>query len=444
MSERFDDYSIEQRLDKRDLIIPEVKVAVANLAEEFKRQYLEPAGGDAWQAGFSRIVGLDLERDIPSDPAEAAISTKPIILNGLNVRYMTGDKLTRLSALTGLIQRAYINQTMQGHPDIAAVFMKGFDENFSEEQKISYATTIWREAIRAVNSSTWSDIGIGGRLGVETDIATRNVQTVRTEREVFPKLLVALMTEKLGRPTRIIEIGCSRNHGLKYLGLGLPFHKVNVLQLAYSRSQLVDRSREDLTREFNGVVDRNIPIGPSLGIDLYPYRDEGFRQWARSNSFYLQELQDPTVLDEYDMLDAADVQNVSYSDINLLKEDLDPSHEGQYDIAIFNTMLHQLSSPENVATMLNKIEKYLNPQTGVITIQDFARVNLELPNGLEFFESWWDKQFPYRAILIDPFDPSEGPQEIMHWTSARCKTGRIVDYKDFAHTYGRLRRLATK
>jgi hypothetical protein len=181
-----------------------------------------------------------------------------------------------------------------------------------------------------------------------------------------------------------------------------------------------------------------------MGVDITPL-DANSLDWVKSCSFYPSELLDEELVREFDTLALASTglspskrlskklyslhpQNLGFyhgdfSDDESMSNFLEQSPVEKFHVVTFLTIMHQLSDEERTA-MLKRAKDYLHPD-GLIIIQDFARVNPDSPNQLEFPPDW--QPYLYRTIVIDPTKPNEGPRELLYWDWGRCEKVVLAD-----------------
>jgi len=272
-----------------------------------------------------------------------------------------------------------------------------------------------------------------------TDIRTRNVQSNVSERYKAVALVANLMQERLGKKPSILDVGCSRNHGLKRLTMGnkYRFSQVTAEELVVDNLGVPIKSIPDrqATYSVQEVLEPGLRLGRSLGLDVVPIENEDNKEWARSCSFYPSELLDREKVKAYDELDETERQNVGFyhgdfTDLNF--EDFEGhSPVTRFDVVTFSTVLYQISSEKHEA-MFENAKKLLKPN-GIILIQDFAEIDLEDHSKLRFFENWFKEPYLYRTIMLDPKIQNGGLIELFRWDNGRCNKllsgshlGRVV------------------
>lgn len=254
---------------------------------------------------------------------------------------------------------------------------------------------------------------------MQQTIEHRNIQSNVTERYKAFKLVAQLLGPRIGEYPRIIDIGCSRNLGLKKLKTELPFLNATL-----------DRSREESEgvsieqeAQISALLQQSLPIGPSKGVDIEPHTEES-RAWARSCSFYPSELCDDTKTSEYDYLDQTEIDGVEFSVANITDYESLRTDRGMYDIATASTFLYQLS-PEEQAIARDNIRALLS-FSGVIIYQDFVRAE---GSELQFESNWFNEPYSYRTILEFAGDPEHTCHEVLRWENGRCQ--KWIPGRDF-------------
>jgi hypothetical protein len=425
--EDFPSSSGEKRKFTEGLREAEVNKAIDAVGKEIHTQIESPMNSNIHVAAFA----LAYENEL-NNPQQGNNTTENILRVGLTHRLNTNRNLTPASSIVGLLRASYYYQMEYEFPDLKKEYPFKLNKSPDDFEAKLYLAKKWQKIIKEVNSGDGIS-GIGGGDAVITDLAIRYVMTNKVERYKTMKFLFALLAEHLGHPPRILDIGCSRNHGLKALALNLPLGETDILRENYAPGRSprthAEVNRQKLNQRFNALQNQDIHLGESLGVDIWEYRDMGNQRWAKTCSLPPGERTKEEEL-KYNLLEGADLPNVAYRTIDLTTSDLEEEHYGQYDIVSFVTMLHLL--PEKTRSMLlEKTKKYLNPDTGLQLIQDFAKKNPSKPSGIEFAESWTGEEtMPYHAILIDPFDGFEGPREFIQWSGSRCPQG--VVYESFS------------
>jgi hypothetical protein len=399
-----------------------VNAAVEAVNLEFYKQIDSPPNNNIHTAAFA-LAYIDGIRK----PTEAERTTEEIVRSGLVDRLICKKNLRPPPAVAGLIRLSYYNQMMHEFPHLKDRYPWKLQITANDfEAKVQLAK-FWREVIREVNTSEGIST-MGGRQAIGRDLAINYVMTNKVERYKSVKLVASLYGERWDHPLRILDIGASRNHGLKALASGLHLGTSNFVQQPYGLDEIKNNlSRKKINERYNSLLRNQLILGESLGVDVFPLRGIENQWWAKSCSLQAGERNKKTEA-RYDYIEATNPINVRFEDKNLLTTDLGEEHYGQYDMVCYITMLHQLSLSDGVK-LREENKKYLNPHTGIELIQDFAKANTLIKGGIEYADSWAEGTMPYHTILNDPFDRSEEPREFINWTGSRCTQG--VVYEEF-------------
>lgn len=172
------------------------------------------------------------------------------------------------------------------------------------------------------------------------------------------------------------------------------------------------RAQTDLA---NIALQQTVKFGHMRGLDLTNIHDKGIQSWVR-NSFYPDELLDPKIHQEYDLLESLDPDNtrVQFSQLDIASRDdvqelRKTTDDQRYDIIVFFTVLYQTKSYKIRHDMVVNAAQMLS-ERGIIVIQDEPDGNFEKP-------------YAYTTLVNDPEHPSMQAQEIMRWRTARCAEG---------------------
>lgn len=369
---------------------------LAELRSEFDAQVERPQGGD-------RLIGLFYAglREVFEPEGIDSIYAKAF------------DARPKLGAVhaSGLARAAIQKQALR---------RQGQDTNFPVgfESSENYS-----DLIRRVMRNPAS------RKEFQRDILTRNVQTNVADRGKGPKLLAMFYAERFGdRPLRILDVGCGQNHLLKKLVLTeLPsvyYSPVTVEKPTNAGSHI---SAEDpwLSRSFNTKLGAGgLALGKCVGIDKKSNKRKKDIEWIRS-SFYLSELLNPAILEEFDLIETSRPAHTSFRKVDILDmaESENPGDKLESfapDIAICSATLYQLS-PEQRKLARSAIRACLPPD-GIAMYLDFASVNSKDPSKLEFFKHW--DPYTFRLLVEDMREP-DNLQEIIKWQNGRCSQAKL-------------------
>jgi hypothetical protein len=248
----------------------------------------------------------------------------------------------------------------------------------------------------------------------ETDTRTRSVQSNVVERYKAFKLTAILLAERISDSPRMLDVGCSRNHGLKKLKANLPFQPVTLDVAPESRW-----SQVFLDMLVNTTMRQPTGMGPSVGADIVPYLAGADAEWARSCSFYPSELLYKPAVAEYDYLDTNNFRDVAFALADFTSQGfLEPVRTREFDMITASTVLYQFSSVERQRA--REHFRDLLSDNGVIVYQDFAEPSA---NGrdLQFFERWHE---PYNYRTLVEFAGDERVYELFRWNNGRCSKWR--------------------
>lgn len=250
-------------------------------------------------------------------------------------------------------------------------------------------------------------------LGIEImhDLKYNDVQSNVVERYKSVKLIMHLFSDRLGDSPRVLDAGCSRNHGLKKLKMNLKFMPIGC---GLSENRTLFSS--SLNECFNRLIDTDICLGQSVGSDIVDLNSYGAQYWAKSCSFYPSELLNEAAVAEYQYLDNQQVSGVSFSVKDFSREDLkDKKAFHPYDVIIASTFLYQL--PGYQRQYAYELLRNSLSQSGIIIYQDFVTSH----NGsLSFETDWFDLAFPYRTLIEFGDDPTHKLYEFLRWENGRC------------------------
>ncbi len=260
------------------------------------------------------------------------------------------------------------------------------------------------------------------------NLYNRSVQSNVDARYVIPKIWALMNPDRVARNPRILDLGSSRNHGLKRLALGnqYPFHQIDVLVSPYRRKRpLSDEIDEDKTARLNErFVQQTFGIGKSIGVDVMPIHYKGGNLWVKACSFYPGEFRNKDAVARFDAFDAAETSKVDFAQASCTDElemrSALKSRRG-FDMAFCSNMLYQMSEPE-VAEAIRIAKNYLSPDGFLVTL-DSADVDRRSLSGLKFPEQFYDnvhRPFGYKTSVLDMRSQEQGFQEIFRWKNGRC------------------------
>ncbi len=367
---------------------------VESFEGELRLQALLPAGKDQRIAAFCKASIESLQESPRYRDLVGRLITDRDDLTPTNAVNLT---------LRGL-QRQLMLKPRSGYPEV-------FEDQHA-----------WKESIEFVCETP------PAYEGFSYDVLNRNLQSNVSGRYKAVSLIATAMQSRLGKRPSILDVGCSRNHGLKRLTLGkkYPFRyhiagRIIEDKLGNPLAANPDRRSTRKTRE---ALDQGLRLNRSLGIDIEPLDDEGNRAWARSCSFYPSELLDTRLVKEYDDLDQIERKSIGFYQADFSRVTAEELEEeapvSRFDMVTFSTVLYQASEEERTK-MLKTATALLKPY-GIILIQDFVDIDTDDPSRLVFYEHWHDEPYKYRTILLDPKVRGGNFIEQFRWDNGRCNT----------------------
>ncbi|MDB5185142.1 MAG: hypothetical protein JWN38_950 [Candidatus Saccharibacteria bacterium] len=343
-----------------------------SLRSELTSQILQPPGEDRRIAAFCQALLTTLQA--PNENAEL-----------LDVIYRISGHSP--SYVVNHVLRALQRQLLTYQPDYPRAFI---------------SAAVWLEALHEVvqTPAKW-------RL-FKSDLCDRSVQSNVVERYKAIKLAVNLLRPQQGSSLALLDIGCSRNHGLKKLRLNLPFTEVTCAVQSFGTMPSIV-----LDRLLNEALQVPLQLSACLGMDVVPLTLGQDAAWAKSCSFYPSELLQSRAVAEYDYLDSLRLNGVDFIEADIAVA-VPPI--GTFDVVILSTFLYQLEpaarhrARQQVAGLL--------AEDGLIIYQDFSHTNAS-DSQLEFEANWFSQLFPYRTIIEFASDPGR-LYELFRWNNGRC------------------------
>lgn len=268
------------------------------------------------------------------------------------------------------------------------------------------------------------------RSELEFDLLHRHLQTNVADRyKSIPPLVAWLRANnRIGDSVNILDIGSSVNHGLKKLSLmdivtGEKFSQTEAMLPSDPLRPWKEFERSDsLTANVNRLQNQPVGMSVGVGIDREDMATPDNEEWARA-CLTPREHQDGTA-ESHDKLDIIRPANVRFVQRDLLDPAdsrylIDsPEDNGFFDIVTIFTVLNQLS-PNDRYRMTSIARRYVK-NSGLLVIQDFARVNPDLDIEIDFLFQDWNRHFSYRTIVMDMQEHGRY-QEAMLFDGGRCK-----------------------
>lgn len=347
------------------------------LCLELKNQTLQPPGNDQRIAAFCQAVLLALK--IPE----------------------------RYGALIEVLQKMAAGSPSYRINHILRAFQH---QLLRDEQAYPRAFTtadVWLESMRQIIQSR-------SKLArLQDDSLHKQVQSNVVERYKAMKLVMGLLCPS-SDSLHVLDVGCSRNHGLKKVRLNLPFAPMvcGVDAFGTMPMQLLDRL-------LNDALQAPLLLGPSTGMDMMPFSLGRDAEWAKSCSFYPSELLNEKTVAEYDYLDKISLHGVDFIEGDIRDAEMLEEHVSAFDVVILSTFMYQLQSGERTRARQNAL-RFL-AKDGVVIYQDYGHADSS-DTLLEFEHSWFSQLFPYRTIVEFPYAEPDRLYELFRWSDGRCST----------------------
>ncbi len=241
---------------------------------------------------------------------------------------------------------------------------------------------------------------------------------------------------RVGEEVSILDEGCSRNLGLKTLAF---IENSNLLRFAFKNTVVVEpsdhhdiasakirRPDEIKTEAVLELQNGAFGLARGLGRDLEDLDDPAVQRWTLAN-LTPRDHQDGTA-NLQELLDSAynfnghDIHpKITFERQDLLASSFEEVAD-KFDIVTLFTVLNQMSEEQRTVA-IRSARRNLKP-TGILVVQDFARVNEDAPTRLVFLDDQWNKGFSYRTTIYDMMRPYRF-QEVMRWNGGRPKEVNI-------------------
>jgi len=364
-------------------------LTLEGLAYGLREQAMSPPGGDDRIAAFDYAMLAALE-----DP-----KLRGLLEEGFEHRYRQGRSVSPQYG-ANLCRHSFQKHFLRAREKF------GYPEAFLEEDA-------WKEGINEIVH------GQDSFHELRFDLLVRDIQSNVAERYKSLKIIMHFFRERLGDEPLVLDVGCSQNQGLKKIAAGYPFDPVEVVIRNKDGTPTVAGLDYKSTSAVNSVIAARQALGPSLGVDAWPLRDLDVKQWARGSSFYPSELLIPGLLEKYDELDNLQVGNVGFLEANFTEKNFGNEAYKMFDIALFSTVLYQLSPEERDRMLVNAL--YWVKPNGLVIIQDFTETVEGKPLQLYFPDKRDGVPFLYKTIVLDPSRIEEGFKECIRWQTPRCR-----------------------
>lgn len=273
------------------------------------------------------------------------------------------------------------------------------------------------------------------RAELKSDLLTRHLNTNIPDRYKSLPPIIAWMRAhgRVGESVSILDIGSSVNHGLKKLAIMDVVHgeyfsnTVMVDPVDVARPWAEQTPNPTLTEKVTDLQNRPVGLSYGIGLDRDQMADPDSQEWARA-CLTPREFEDKSI-ESHDKLDVMNPSNVRFAKYNFLDDyasELLRSNHGEhefFDVVTMFTVLNQLTDRERFR-LLTIAQRYVK-QTGLVVVQDFARVNPDSPYDMMFLDSDWNKNFSYRTIVIDRLG-NNGYQEVWLYDGGRCRVAQAA------------------
>ena len=359
------------------------------LQTELRNQALTPPGGDKRIAAFCTAVAQELCRPQFRAVVERMFASR----TGLSPSYAVNIMLRAL-------QKQLLRSSLYSYP-----------LDYTE------AATWQDEIVRVLDDPALLS-------EYSNDLMLAEVQSNVVERYKAFKLVMLLLRNTIGDMPSVLDVGCSRNLGLKKLALNLPFRPIRIA----APLRIRDTTLVALQDYLNGLLRQKVALSYGIGSDIVHIDSINAAIWARSCSFYPAELLDLALVSEYDYLDHNAVYNVDFERGDFVSGGLTSPFEYEHTFAVVtvSTFMYQLSVADR-ERVRSTLRRYV-ASDGIIIYQDFAKAS-EDQSSLTFEDHWFATHFPYRTLIEFASDPSRRLHELFRWDNGRCNN--VILGQDF-------------
>lgn len=322
--------------------------------------------------------------------------------------------------------REHMEDFLRARPEIDAAYAVKLHERATQADLMQHDAARYPEAYDDV--TTWVDAFAAQQEDLLRDgvislnLYTRDLQSNIAERYKTIKLLASVLRDRFDEPPSHLDIGSSVLHGDLKLAFGNGSEQA---ELAFGPIEIVEsgegnepRTEANLTHLANTALQSCVEFGSMMGIDITDITDPSTTRWAKSCSFYPDELLDKRRVDEYDKLDLLDPDREripfyqsDFSDPNFdFRKFYKESPVREYDLITFSTVFYQVSARERTRMLINAAQ-LLSPK-GAIIIQDAA-------------DGDFSKRYNYKTSLIDNLQRSPRERVVLEWETPRCRKATI-------------------
>jgi hypothetical protein len=359
--------------------------------------------GDRYMGPFSAALAEELEVT-PALQVGYATAMQAKYNNYPHLRQVTVRSLIKAAA-----QDVFYAEESVSLPQFPADYLLPSQQVPQDTERV---TANWRHLIQRVVTDK-------DRFGTFLDdLKNRNVQSNKFQRYVAVEgaLHILKSYDRLPDKPAILDIGCSQNHGNTVLASNIPFYGVR------------PATGEDaaISDFINDNLHVRLAKGRCDGVDIAPLDDDS-SEWALFNSLYLDELQKPGLVEDYQMVDNTHPDNVHFVQADFSAEHIETNPPAglltnSYDVATIVTMLYQLNETEQERVVLNALS-YLKDD-GLLIVQDFYEEQISADQTqieYKIIKDWENRTGVYRTLLFDKANPGRGFQELFVWQNARCE-----------------------
>lgn len=233
-------------------------------------------------------------------------------------------------------------------------------------------------------------------------LVNRDTNTTLYERYAGPKAMLSAFLPPNEFGINVADFGCGGNFGLPGIAIGEQF------------TSFVDHTPDTTLARF---MAKTLVFQNAVAVDQNDPYDPEMIAWRRACSVYPQEVGKlPAIIQFEEKLAEQKYGGVKFIQADL--RDLDGQYidHGTLDAVIMSTMCYQLT-PEDQASLLESTKALLKP-TGIIVVQDFAKISEENPHLLDTNVSW-STPFSYRTF-VSSAETSWRMKEILQWKTGRC------------------------
>lgn len=256
-------------------------------------------------------------------------------------------------------------------------------------------------------------------------------------------------------PYKLLSVGSARDHALAMLSGNIAMSEVDVVG-----DELDDEKQQFLQARVNELLAREIILGDSYGVDMWPLNDPEWSRFLEACRYYPSELRDPAKRSRYKQLEGirdaderlhhadidyskvlfeVDYADIDYTDIDYADmeyTDIDVSSYEEMlrmpewlrtteiaDMVLFSTSLYQ-SYREKQRVIFDIARRHVK-FGGKIVVQDFCEI-VEIDEGqhpidrLKFLGPT-SKPYTYGIFVYDTLQPELGFQVFGWWNNGRCE-----------------------